>query len=982
MVALVSSVWIAFAGDVSSDTNLTENLSADVPAGEVWTYSGVISGDGSILKYGGGKLVLASENTFSGGVTITNGTLEVAEQGALGSGLLTIKNSSKPPLISVRFSKKDAIVGNAIKLPYTVSNAETGSPHVYVTENTAFTGDITSYANTFYIGNLNCNKNSIETAYPTNTIEGKLWIYGSRGLAISSYGITIFRGPVTAGSVTVGGFSSCTGSLVLDTDSCNVNSYNLSSGSLYCKRRNVLNGAKLSVRQKDASPLAHIDLCGFDQTCATFGMYSTGSVFPASGTGFSINSSDGPATLTVTGGAANASCDCYFAISDRITILLDADPTFTCNFKNRANGTSGDIVVSNGIFSVTDTATFKAVPRIVVAEEGKFVLSSTVSEALAGVTELDVSGEFRSSANSPFASEAVRLVIAKDAVFDIGSTLNVSSLAVRGVDLDEGIYTHAEFSEIAAGTTIVVPAQKRTATWIGGGEDDLVSTDGNWSGATVPNLTGGGLTAVFAESGNRALVDRMLYLDGIVFSGGNDFTLARNGEDCGISLFDAGLSFAEASGDSARKFSLDVPVDANGELIWILPSNTTFELCGGLTTRKNAAKGGDGNLVFSGTNSFAGALVISNGVTTFSGTVTTPSGVDGSGYALDNSIRCYGATDSDKGKLTGRVYLDNAVIEKPFFTLGPNVQSKSETYLWTTENSSNVVRGVWKSGGESWQRFNQPASAITVFEGGVENTTRSHFAGGTVHIRNKPHLATGNIFTISQGTRVIYEAAGGYINNLQLGNAVVEFKTSYSLNGGQITNGSTACSINLNCTTQRFECINFHSAPNVVVDGAYGAALEVSGKATSVISANLTNGVSVVNIGSGELVLTGRTFTSHGDIVAESGTVKIADDAKWKNASRVCASGSGTVAVLRNPGNLMSQAFGKDTEVHLSGDGVISIPDGSVQRVAYLFVDGVRQPLGNYTYAGITDQNVKKHFAQTSGTLKCIGNPGTLISIR
>jgi hypothetical protein len=78
----------------------------------------------------------------------------------------------------------------------------------------------------------------------------------------------------------------------------------------------------------------------------------------------------------------------------------------------------------------------------------------------------------------------------------------------------------------------------------------------------------------------------------------------------------------------------------------------------------------------------------------------------------------------------------------------------------------------------------------------------------------------------------------------------------------------------------------------------------------------------------------------------------------------------------------MSQAFGKATEVHLSGKGVISIPDGSVQRVAYLFVDGVRQSLGNYTYAGIADENVKKHFAQTSGILKCIGKPGTVISVR
>jgi hypothetical protein len=78
----------------------------------------------------------------------------------------------------------------------------------------------------------------------------------------------------------------------------------------------------------------------------------------------------------------------------------------------------------------------------------------------------------------------------------------------------------------------------------------------------------------------------------------------------------------------------------------------------------------------------------------------------------------------------------------------------------------------------------------------------------------------------------------------------------------------------------------------------------------------------------------------------------------------------------------MSQAFGKATEVHLSGEGVISIPDGSVQRVAYLFVDGVRQPLGSYTYANIADENVKKHFAQTSGILKCIGKPGTVISVR
>ena len=983
-IAFASSVWMAFAGDDASDIELSQALDVEVPTGETWTYSGVISGSGSIFKHGGGKLVLSKENTFSGGVTITNGMLEVAEQGALGSGMLTIKNPSKDPDISVKFSKKDAVVINDIKFPHNGSNAGDGNPHIHVMENTTFRGAITSYANTCYIGNEDHSKGSIDAAYPTNTIEGSVWTYGTRSLSFTTYGVTILKGPVqVGGSICVGVRSSSTGSLVLDTDNCNVKAYHLWSGSLYCKRPNVLNGAKLDIRQNDASSASHIDLGGFDQTCSTLDKYSTGTAFPTTGEGFSIDSPAGPATLTVTGGAANASCNCYFSINDQITLLLDADPTFTCNFTKRANGTSGDIIVSKGVFSVTDTATFKAVTRINVAQNGQFILSSTETEALLGVRDLEVSGVFRSTANAPFSADEVRLVINEGATFDIGTALKVASFRIRGVDLDGGTYTHSDYSEIAEGTTIIVPTQKLTKTWVGGGSDQLISTAANWSGETTPNLTGGGLTAVFAEGGSSALIDRMLYLDGIVFSGENGFTLSKQGDAGGVSLLGAGLSFTAASGNPERTFTLDVPVEVTEAQLWTIPDNTTFELRDGFAAQNDVVKGGDGNLVFSGTNSFAGALVITNGITTFSGIITTPNGVDGSEYSADNSIQCYGATASSKGTLTGRVYLDNAVIEKPFYTLGPSSSSKSEEYLWSTANSSNIIRSVWKTGSESWQRLNQPDSAITVFEGGVENTTRAHFAGGTVHIRNKPHISTANLFLIAKNTHVIYEATGGCVNNLQLGvDASVEFRASYSLDGGQITNNSTACSINLNCTTQRFERICFGNAPNVIVDGAYGSALEVSGSGNSIISANLTNGVSVVNKGSGVLTLAGRTFASNGDIVAESGTVEIAADASLKNVSRICASGSGTVAVLRTAGNLMSQAFGKDTQVYLSGDGIISIPDGSVQRVAYLFVDGERQPLGSYTYANIADENVKKHFAQTSGTLKCIGNPGTVISIR
>ncbi|MBO7207630.1 MAG: autotransporter-associated beta strand repeat-containing protein, partial [Kiritimatiellae bacterium] len=474
VLSLSAAALVAIAGFAtevvnSEDIYLESALTVEVASGDVYTYSGVVSGEGSLTKKGPGKLVLSGANTFSGGVTLQEGFLEVAEEDALGTGTLTLKNPNSDPDISSKFSKKDAVVTNNIKLPNTSSNASNSDPHIHVLENTTFSGNITSYANTFYMGNRDCGQNSIATAYPTNTIAGSLWIYGTRNLTLGAYGVTILKGPVTAGGITIGTYFSSEGSLVLDTDSCNVGAFNLSSGSLYCKRQNVLNGAQLRIRQKNASSASHIDLGGFDQTCSIFGEYSSGSTFPVSGTGYSINSPEGPATLTVTGGAANASCTCHFAISDRITLLLDAEPTFTCKFTTRANGTSGDIVVSNGVFSVVNTATFKAVPRIVVAEHGKFVLSSTETEALAGVTELEVAGEFRSTASAPFTSGAVHLVIAEGAVFDLGGTLNSASLVIRGTDLDAGVYTHAEFSEIAEGTSIVVPVQKRTATWVGGG---------------------------------------------------------------------------------------------------------------------------------------------------------------------------------------------------------------------------------------------------------------------------------------------------------------------------------------------------------------------------------------------------------------------------------------------------------------------------------------------------------------------------------
>ena len=58
------------------------------------TQSGVLSGTGSVVKDGDGKLTLTATNTYSGGTVLNAGTLGLGADNALGSGTLTINGGT------------------------------------------------------------------------------------------------------------------------------------------------------------------------------------------------------------------------------------------------------------------------------------------------------------------------------------------------------------------------------------------------------------------------------------------------------------------------------------------------------------------------------------------------------------------------------------------------------------------------------------------------------------------------------------------------------------------------------------------------------------------------------------------------------------------------------------------------------------------------------------------------------------------------
>ncbi|EBV2401890.1 AIDA autotransporter-like protein ShdA [Salmonella enterica subsp. enterica serovar Krefeld] len=70
----------AFNGNIVDNGTLTFNRS------DAAAYGSVISGSGNVVKQGGGELTLSNNNSYSGGTTIAEGTLTATAGGALGSG--------------------------------------------------------------------------------------------------------------------------------------------------------------------------------------------------------------------------------------------------------------------------------------------------------------------------------------------------------------------------------------------------------------------------------------------------------------------------------------------------------------------------------------------------------------------------------------------------------------------------------------------------------------------------------------------------------------------------------------------------------------------------------------------------------------------------------------------------------------------------------------------------------------------------------
>src|SRR5271166_2880097 len=127
--------------------NVADNGTLAFDRSDAVTFSGVISGTGSLVQLGSGTLVLTGNNTYTGGTTISAGTLQIGNGGTTGSITGNVTDNG-----TLAFDRSDAVTF-AGAISGTGSLAQLGSGTLTLTGNNTYTGSTTISAGTLQVGN-------------------------------------------------------------------------------------------------------------------------------------------------------------------------------------------------------------------------------------------------------------------------------------------------------------------------------------------------------------------------------------------------------------------------------------------------------------------------------------------------------------------------------------------------------------------------------------------------------------------------------------------------------------------------------------------------------------------------------------------------------------------------------------------------------------------------------------------------------------
>ena len=967
-----------------------EGLTIDVASGDVATYTGCLSGTGKLTKTGGGKLVLAGANTFSGGVEFAAGIVQADCAGALGTGKVIVQTGAGGLYLNAP----------GATFPNQLQKCDGSTTFIRFMADTTLAGTVRA--------DYNCDPELIVDAGVTATFDGS--VYGRpnsfRGFQLNSIGGTLaFRRKLAIPSLRDGGNgeSNLGGIVELwsgENDFAGAGGIDFAGLRYVCRGANVLGNAVLN-RSGNRDYRSELDLGGFDQTIRSF-TYNASNIAWIDAVGGTITSAT-PATLTVQGSGEDQVGNCNFAVNGNVSMVLDADPSYRLNFLHRINGTTGDISVVSGHFSVGGSGTtFRNVERIGVSRQGRFALESTSEGALSGLKALTVEsgGRFSvsSSAAQPFTAGQVAVALQWGAQIELPETmrLEVASFSLGGELQPPGEYTSEKCSEIVSGKIVVPGAVERAATWsCASGADCRVSLSDNWISEDPFSIEGTRLNATFAAAGDRAVVDVAVDFASIAMTVPSfTFDGAEGGR---MTVGKGGISVVPSEGAETRLFAFDAPLGFTADQTFEIPGNAAFAFSRLDGTDKVAlTKAGSGRLELRGTNVISGRLNVGGGDCVMSGLVTTPSGIvsvdPASTVPMDEAMD-FSARDAKSVVLAG------VTIDKPFFFASRDGVYHALTFAL---GATNEFRSVLANANYSSQGFWMERDSVLITSGGVQQVAPWYIMGhGTWIVREKPirwYSSNMNKWLTLDSTeaakdspqrlRLVLETTGNLHNfDVRDYGATIDCRVDNAFAAGARLkmdarwNGYSR--LLLHSTTQRFDQVDirFSGLPSdyaygrCEVCGEAGAALGVCGSADSLVDAPIVGDVSILKSGTGTLTMTNRVFASTGGIHVSGGKMVFKANASWLGGKNVAVCGSGRLELPA------TAVFGEETCLTLADDGVLAIAPGTTFRVREAWVDGNRLSSGRYAYA-TAPESLRRHLASGSGELVVRSGGAFVIIVR
>ena len=1004
-------------------------------------YTGLISGTGPAIIEGGGTVAFShANNTYTGGTIVSNAVFRLDADGCAGTGAITgAVNSAHIYLNCARVPNSFRFLAgygnNASAQADGQYPPAGGCPIFPITSPVTVTGSV-SFADTTIYTSGSSNKTTAQN--PTVTYEGDFTVDAGKNLTMSTYGKTIFKGRYASDAsyntrTQIGLNSSAQGSVEFHSPSNRIRSLITYNGKIYLYAKDAIPESQIFCEYGQS--YFNMYLNGFDQTVRSIQWSTEAGYFPNPGetATYCCLLSDDEATFRITGGTLEFTSKSTWvnrmAVNGKITLVMDVAPTYAASgffqdFSVRKSTTTGDLIISNGDFRVSGTASFPNVPNIYVGEGGSFSNSSTRAAAFAGCTNLTVLGKMTCTGDAtPFGYKTMDVTLGENAEFSLpaGATATVLSLKVGDTDLPDGTYGDdgTAVAQIKRGTVVVQGLHTAISrTWTGGGGVDAsIGTAANWGSDATPNLGNASLVATFATGGTTADIDRDLSLRGIVLSKpdtGFSFTGAHV-----IALDADGIAFNDATpaaDGSPRLYSFEPVVQQLSALnqSFTIPTNVTVDFAGGyLQTQPGAnLKTGDGTLMlggnggtpgswrfdggsveFTGTNQIDGAIAVTNATVKFSGVITRAGGPDTSTHyygwkpsANDVVIYCKPRANNIP---VSRIILDNADFSKVVGIYCPGLDA-GEGWFTVQPGSTNIFRSLLCLKGYIGY-INLGAGSETTFAGALASDGQTDFRGsGTIVLKGSSPYFSGGGLRIRDNNVCRIENSGqcsGGGNLILQEHARLELAVdnAFSMNPSRdywILLYEAGVTLDLGGTVQNLVLFGTDSNNNrsgsggATITGLPGSELRIR---RGYIFHNVTNCVSLTASGTNVnevLVATNKAFASFGDVKAASGVLEFGANASWRNGTNVTVCGGATLRINR------SATFGEHAVLRAEGSGwTMSLGNGVHQKFAEFYIDGQRQPNGTYGATGNAAAKYSLSNFTGAGVIK-VGKLGTTFLIR